>query len=402
MKASDVEAARVFLRSRGKSAAGVNTAYLARGLGWSDERAEDALVSLRGAASAVDPISEARRALEERERRGRLDDALKHAARNQRYEEFVAEAVSRPVYVPEWVSSPRSMRAHEVMPTVSFSDWHFDEVVKPEQVQGLNAYNREIAEMRLRKFFDNTVDVCHRFLGGFTYPGIIMPMLGDNFSGNIHEELRNTNADVMLSSLLHWVGPMVSGIRRLADAFGRVYVPVVVGNHGRNTLKPINKNRVRDNFDWLFAQMIAREMAGDQRVQFAISEAPDYKYRVYGTTYLITHGDQAKGGSGIAAQLSPLMIMVARKAKREKFDYLVCGHWHRLSSFMKVRCNGSGKGYDEFAFNCNFDFDPPQQDLWLTDPKHGVICSFPVHVQSKDEPWANGAAVEPVCFAGAA
>ena len=40
-----------------------------------------------------------------------------------------------------------------------------------------------------------------------------MPWLGDNFSGNIHEELRNTNADVMLSSLLHWIGPVVAGLR---------------------------------------------------------------------------------------------------------------------------------------------------------------------------------------------
>ncbi len=152
-------------------------------------------------------------------------------------------------------------------------------------------------------------------------------------------------------------------------------------------IKPIHKNRVRDNFDWLFAQIVARELAGDKRITFAISESPDFAYSVYNTSYHLTHGDQAKGGSGIAAQLSPLMIMVARKMKRFKFDYLVCGHWHRLSSFMKVRCNGSLVGYNEYAFNGNFEYEPPQQDLWLTDPQHGVVGSFPIHVQSSQEPW---------------
>jgi len=215
----------------------------------------------------------------------------------------------------------------------------------------------------------------------------VMPWLGDNFAGNIHEELRNTNADVMMSSLLHWVGPMVTGLRSLADAFGRVYVPVVVGNHGRNTQKPISKMRVRDNFDWLWAQIIARELAGDKRITFAVSEAPDYTYTIYNTTYHITHGDQAKGGTGIAAQWSPLMLLAVRKLKRIRFDYLVCGHWHRLGQFLKIRANGSGKGYDEYAFNSNFDWEPPQQDLWLTDPNHSIVCDFPVHVMSKDEPW---------------
>lgn len=361
-------------------------------------RIRAAAILSKAKAGDDDVINEHRLKIENRELRERLNASLDSVVYDERCQRFIADAVSRKIAVPEWVCARDSGRKHEVMPTVSFSDWHLDEIVKPEQVQHKNAYNREIAELRLRNYFNNTVDVCHKFLGGFTYPGIVMPMLGDNFSGNIHEELRNTNADVLLSSLLHWIGPMASGIKHLADAFGKVYIPVVVGNHGRNTLKPIHKNRVRDNFDWLFAQMVARELSGDRRITFAISEAPDYLYRVYNTTYLITHGDQAKGGSGIAAQLSPLMIMVARKSKREAFDYLVCGHWHRLSQFMKVRVNGSGKGYDEYAFNSNFEFEPPQQDLWLTDPKHGVIGSFPVHLLSKDEPW-RGRGSSPVQFA---
>lgn len=338
---------------------------------------------------AMDPVAEHRLKLENRELRSQLDSVLNRQVFDSRYQEFVAAVAGQSVAVPDWVRTPPGKEKHEVMPTVDFSDWHLDENVYPEQINNLNGYTRAIAEKRLRNYYENIPAICFKFLGGFKYSGLVMPWLGDNFSGNIHEELRNTNADVMLSSLLYWVGPVVAGLKMQADAFGKVYIPVVVGNHGRNTLKPIHKNRVRDNFDWLFAQIVARELADDKRITFAISEAADFHYSVYNTKYLATHGDQARGGSGIAAQLSPLMIMVARKVKRTPFDYLICGHWHRLSQFMKVRVNGSGVGYNEYAFHGNFDWEPPQQDLWLTDPTRGIVCDFPVHVMSKDEPWAK-------------
>jgi len=270
-----------------------------------------------------------------RELRKQLNGALGRQVFNQRYQDFVADVAAHPVIVPPWVTTPPSRKQHVVVPTAAFSDWHFDERVFPEQIQNANGYGREIAGRRLRNYFQNVIDVSHKFLAGFRYPGIVWPWLGDLFSSNIHEELRNTNADVMLSSLLHWAGPMAAGARQLADAFGRVYISVVVGNHGRNTMKPIHKMRVRDNFDLLFAQIVARELAGDKRITFAISEAPDLTYSVFNTTYQITHGDQARGGSGIAAQWSPLMLLAVRKLKRVRFDYLVCGHWHRLGSFLK-------------------------------------------------------------------
>jgi len=49
--------------------------------------------------------------------------------------------------------------------------------------------------------------------------------------------------------------------------------------------------------------------------------------------------------------------------------------------------NGSLKGYDEFAANSNFDFEPPQQAFWLTDPHHGKTIDAPIHVLDKNEYW---------------
>jgi hypothetical protein len=63
------------------------------------------------------------------------------------------------------------------------------------------------------------------------------------------------------------------------------------------------------------------------------------------------------------------------------------GHWHQRWAFKNIIVNGSVKGYDEYAYDQNFDFEPPEQSFWLTDPRHGVTISAPIHVLGKNESW---------------
>jgi hypothetical protein len=133
------------------------------------------------------------------------------------------------------------------------------------------------------------------------------------------------------------------------------FCPCVVGNHGRRQRKPHAKNRAQDNFDFFFYHLLAKLLSGEKGISFAISEAADQPYIVYNTRYLLTHGDQFRGGSGIAGMLSPLMIGDARKRQREQavrrpYDYMIMGHWHQLGFLRGLIVNGSLKGYDEYAF----------------------------------------------------
>ncbi len=314
---------------------------------------------------------------------------------DHRYEKFIADIASRPVIVPEWTQPTESKGKMLVVPTAFMSDTHFDEVVDPAQINGANAYNRKIAESRLKEFFLSTIKLGHQYFSGLTYPGIVIPLGGDMFSGNIHDELLHTNEATICESILHWIGPMVSGLQLAAEAYGRVYVPGVVGNHPRTTKKPVHKDRVRDNFDWLFYQLLARELSGDKRITFHISDAPDFGYSIFDTRYCLTHGDQFKGGSGISGLLSPLMLGDARKRKRSQainrpYDYMVMGHFHQLMQAKGVIVNGSLVGYNEYAFNNNLDFEPAQQAFWLTSLGYRSIWGFtPLHVMKKNDPY-NG------------
>ena len=300
----------------------------------------------------------------------------------------LAKGVKRDI--PDWVMKKPKAGSKGAIATAFLSDVHLDEVIRPEQVNWVNAYNREIAEVRLRLFFENAIELAKDYLGGLRYEGLVLPLGGDIFAGIIHEELSESNEGTIFESMMHWLDPMCAGIKLMRDAFGRVFLPCVVGNHGRRKRKPHAKNRAQDNFEYIFYHMCRRLLQGEKGIQFAISEAADQAFRVYDTRYLLTHGDQFKGGSGIAGLWSPLMLGDARKRARESavqrpYDHMIMGHWHQLKFFGNIIVNGSVSGLDEYAFLNNFGYEPPRQAFWVTDADHGVTITAPIHVAAKDE-----------------
>ena len=345
-------------------------------------------------ASTDETLGEHRLLTENRELRKKLNEALATQVLDQRYQEFIAELSAIDPTPPAWTYTQRRTRPKQAMPIGHLSDGHFDEVVDPRQVNWINAYNREIAEMRLRRFFEKCITLCDDYLKGVNYPGFVLPVSGDMFSGNIHEELRESNEDVLCASLMYWLEPLEAGIEMLADRFGKVFIPWVVGNHPRQTQKPRSKGGVKDNFDWLLGSLLQRDFARkkDKRVTFKIAEAFDLSFSVYSTRYLQVHGDGFKGGSGIAAQLSPMFIGDSRKRERqvainEPYDIMLMGHWHYRSCLPTVKGNGSLKGYDEYAMQKTLKFQEPQQSFWLTTPEHGITMEAPILVESPAEGW---------------
>lgn len=303
--------------------------------------------------------------------------------------------------VPNWLTKAPAKGGRAVIPTAFLSDVHLDEVIKPEQVNYVNAYDRQIATKRLANFFNNTIELSRDYLSGFKYEGIVLPLGGDIFAGNIHDELVETNAGTIFESMNFWADPLASGIKHLRDVFGRVYIPCVVGNHGRRKKKPHAKNRAQDNYEYLFYHLLKRLLSEEKGIEFAISEAPDFLYLILSTRYLLTHGDQFRGGSGIAGMWSALMLGDSRKRTREAavnrpYDYMVMGHWHQLSFMKNIIVNGSVSGYDEYANVSNFSFEPPQQAYWITDSTHGVTLRAPIHVQDKEEKYNSHSGISAV------
>ncbi len=296
----------------------------------------------------------------------------------------VMEEAKRPREAPKLKMQKRKTKNLAGIPTLFLSDWHWDEVVDPAQIEELNEYDHDIAVTRARHTFETTGDLLLNHMAGATYEGLVIALGGDMLSGNIHTELRESNAAPITESILTISDELVAGIRMMADEFPHIYIPCVVGNHGRYDRKPRAKGRVQENYDWLVYQLVKRGLRDLENVTVDVSEAADLQFNLYDTTYRLTHGDQFRGGGGIGGKWPTLFRGDYRKRKRSQrtgggHDYLVMGHWHAYGIVEGLIVNGSMKGYDEYAYVSNFDYEPPTQAMWVTHPDYGLTVQWPIY-----------------------
>ena len=300
------------------------------------------------------------------------------------------ELFERPVGKPPTWLTPKRPKKSTATVLVMLSDLHLDEVVEPAEIDHANAYNRKIAEQRLGRWTEKVLEMSRDYVAGITMDGVVVCLGGDLISGDIHEELAETNETTSLDTIVYWAPILAGSLQVLADHFGKIHVPCVVGNHGRTTRKPRMKLRVKTNLDWLLCTMIANQVAGDDRITWDIPESADCLFEIYDTKILLTHGDQVRGGGGgLGGLFAPLFRFKAKKRVNTEFDLLMLGHFHTLilaptSGFV---CNGSLKGPDEFSRLMNFPDEEPQQAFLVCTPEHGPSIQAPIFVRHPKEKW---------------
>jgi len=292
---------------------------------------------------------------------------------------------------PDWLVPKKVKSAgHRATLGLIYADAHCGEVVDPAAMAGLNAYDLDISRIRHEALAKKTVMLSRGGLGGadITYEGAVLFSVGDGISGIIHEELERTNAATVLEQVL-FAAEMEAGIIRvLVDEFGRVHVVRVPGNHGRSRRgKPQKKTYAKDNFDWFVGKLLQREFLGDDRVTFTAPESTDAHVQIYGTRFLVTHGNQFRGGSGISGAMAPLLLGSHRKTRKEMaagrpYDLMVMGHFHHRLYYPSrgILMGGCLKGYDEHADDMNLEPEEASQELFLITPERGVTFTGAVGV----------------------
>jgi hypothetical protein len=288
---------------------------------------------------------------------------------------------------PKWLVKATPSKSTPGVPTLFLSDFHYGEVVKKDAVNNLNNFNKKISQARLKTTVENAIDLCHNHMVNPKYPGIVLALGGDMMSGNIHDELTETNDGTTIDHVLELFDQMIWTISTLADKFGKVFIPTCYGNHSRAYQQYRNKEAAHLSFDWMLYNLLEKHFksVNDNRIKFQIPTGFDTYYKVYDTTYLLTHGDRlgVRGGTGIVGMLGPIARGV-QKVRSEytnlgkSIDYVIMGHFHQYISIKGAIVNGSLKGYDEYAMSNRFAFETPKQALWFTHPQHGVTFQVPI------------------------
>ena len=312
-----------------------------------------------------------------------------------------AEKIRREIYdlqavtpnPPKWIIKETDPKITGV-PLAILSDIHGGERVDASQVGGVNKFNRQIMHRRLKLWLDVLLDLTIHHMVNPVYPGLILALAGDMITGVIHDELRETNDGTVQLTLLELQETLITIITVLADRFGKVFIPCVVGNHGRETLKPRAKNRVYTSYEWNLYCQLELHFRNDARVKFFIPNETDAYFTVQGHRFLLTHGDSlgVRGGDGIIGALGPIARGTIKVGNSEKqigrdFDTLLMGHYHTYiprGDACHAVVNGSVIGYNEYArLQLRVPYSRPTQALMFIHQKYGFTAQWPMYLDAQ-------------------
>ena len=333
-----------------------------------------------------------------------INQLHKELDRENDVREVIFQIASHDPNPPSWTTElPRSHRVRGT-PVGVWSDIHYGETCVTNPQNGIPKFNAAIAQRRIRYLTDRTIDLCFNHMGDpkTKYPGIIICLGGDLVGGDIHEELAKFSDRTPLSAVNDLTDLLAAAIEKLAGAFGYVYLPCVVGNHGRTTRKPESKFIAENNYDYSIYCNLIRYFKKTRRVQFSASRGPDCHFRSYHHRFGLTHGDRlgVKGGDGIIGAIGPIMrgafkIGHQKEAVNQGFDTLIVCHYNIYLPLPRVVVNGALKGPDEYSVNkLRLRPEVPTQALIFVHPKYGIVDQKGVMLEEpkvprKEVPWVS-------------
>lgn len=290
--------------------------------------------------------------------------------------------------VPDWIIRPGATRRGKSVVGCLVSDIHYGEVISADEISGINAFDPAICKERMHRYFSAVCTIGQRWADDTECMGVLLALAGDLMSGDIHEELRITNAMTSQEQCIHVTGVIVAGMKMLLETYGAVHVVGVPGNHGRSTIKPTAKLYARLSYDNLIMAMVESHFKDDKRVTFQYGAAKDQMTPVFGRTVFTTHGDKigTKGGMGFAGPVLPIVrgskkIEAQQAGIGRRPDLIQFGHYHTSANPGNILANGSVPGYSEYADDLRAGVEPPQQWAYLLHDKWWMRERMPIQLE---------------------
>ncbi|MGC4002870.1 MAG: hypothetical protein QM811_06950 [Pirellulales bacterium] len=318
-------------------------------------------------------VAERRQRVAEKALRTKYDTLLgQHEALKRRFDEMSALADRKPQKPFKVVKAKDKPEATAI---VVLSDWHCEEVVHPETVNGLNEFTPEIAKKRAEAVTQRALRMIEDSRGLATVRHLVVGLLGDFFSAYLHEELAQTNALSPLRAKCYAADLLERTGKTLLEHSGCDAITFVTcdGNHGRTTKKVQHHNRQDMSLEADMYRSLARTIQ-DKRVRWLIEEERGYqtilpigRHRVR-----FMHGDSIKYQGGIGGMTVPVVRQLFYRDSTQPADHTFFGHLHRWTPGTNWTCNGSLIGYTPYAVHCAMPFQEPLQTFALLDHERGM------------------------------
>ncbi len=245
---------------------------------------------------------------------------------------------------------PNQYEESEAVAFLVASDWHIEETVKSNTVNGLNSYNLDIAKQRAEKFFQNGLRLVKIQQKDTTIDTIVLPLLGDFISNGIHDELMETNSLQPIDATIFAQNLIASGIEYLLkdNSIKKIIIPCHSGNHGRITEQRRISTESGNSLEYFMYCQLANYFKDNLRIEFLVSQSYLSYLEVYGYTVRFHHGHAMRYAGGIGGITIPVNKAIAQWNKLQRADIEVFGHFHQKFDGGNFICNGSLIGVCSF------------------------------------------------------
>jgi hypothetical protein len=262
------------------------------------------------------------------------------------------------------------------------TDTHVGDRVSFDQTTGINEYNVDIFNRRLYGWTEQIILLADYRRNIADIDELVIPMLGDMVSGDIHEELARTNIGNCMEQMMNGAFLISQSLMALSQHFSKIRVAGVVGNHGRMTRKIPSKDKHMD-WDHMLYQWVAAFCVEQKNIEFHIPKNFSTIINVANRNIFIMHGDSISGGGSSASftrmvgQMRGLQQQNQSWGDVQRFDDIMIGHFHRIDEYDigtgAMYICGTMKGSDEFTTNRLHASSPPKHLITYWHPDHGNV-----------------------------
>ena len=272
----------------------------------------------------------------------------------------------------------------EVCAMAFLTDIHPFEVIKSEEINGLNEFNPEICSESLNKFFRKIVSYTEIHRSVATVKTLVLGMLGDLIGNMIHADQKETNAGTPIEEVLFIYEHLVGGLNFLLEhgKFDEIILCGVSGNHDRNTEKLQYSHATQHSYAWLIYKLLEKHFAGVKKIRFNIPTSYLLYQKVYGMNFRMFHGDSIKFKGGIGGLSVPANRVIRQYDSAIRADWSVFGHAHTDLRGERFNSVGSIVGYNPMAAKMGFPYEPASQVYLLVDKSSSrIVCEQKIFVR---------------------
>lgn len=270
-----------------------------------------------------------------------------------------------------------SINSGDATAVVLCSDFHSEERVRSSDVNGLNEYHLDIFDERADKFFANTAKLVRTMQKSIHIKTLVLALLGDYITGNLHEENVETCQLGVMEALLNAQNKIASGIRHiLANTNVNLVIPCHSGNHARITKKQRHATDADNSLEYVMYHTLAGIFANEKRVKFLISPSYHSYLDINGFTIRFHHGHDIRYAGGIGGLTIPVNKAIANWNTIKQADLDCFGHFHQQFFGGNFICNGSLIGFNGYAVAIKAKFERPRQAFFLVNHGRREVTTF--------------------------